>query len=180
MYVVQLRPMSELKAKNRLVRMGYRALVPMEERQERRQGKWQSRLRILFSSYLFIDQEELSPQDYHRILNNEYVLRFLGEKGQPAKLSESEAGLIRFLNQSGKDILVLDTVEIGKEYRLNGLKLISVDIRHRQRRATFRVELAGVEHLLTLSCIFNDDEQKSELIRPPAEDHLTENQATGS
>ncbi len=180
MYVVQLRPMSECKAKNRLIRQGYRALVPMEERQERRQGKWHSRLRILFGSYLFIDQEELSPHDYHRILNNEYVLRFLGEKGQPAKLSESEAELIRFLDRSDRDILVLNTVETGREYRLSGVKLIPVDIQKRQRRGTFKIHLAGEERLLTLSCIFQNDEQKSELIRPPVGDYLTEDQSTGS
>lgn len=179
MYVVQLRPMSENKAKNRLLRQGYRVLVPMENRLERRQGKWHSRLRILFGSYLFLDQEDLSPHDYHKILSNEYVLRFLGEVGKPAKLSEKEAELIRFLDQLDRDLILLNRIEKGQECYLNGTKLIPVDVRERQRRATFKVNLAGVEHLLTLSCIFQNDEKQSELIRPPGEDHLKENQATG-
>ncbi|MDO5096703.1 MAG: transcription termination/antitermination NusG family protein [Peptostreptococcaceae bacterium] len=179
MYVVQLRPMSELKAKNRLLRKGYSAIVPMEHRFERRQGKWHTKVRILFSSYLFIDKEELTPKDYHRILENEYVLRFLGEKGNPTKLSSDEANFIRFLD-AHPELIKLGNVAKGDTVSIHGVDARIVEIQKRQKRAVFEIDLAGEIHQITLSCQFEqDDEEGHGLIRPHEENRRTEYMTTG-
>ncbi len=167
MYVVQVRPLSELKTKTRLIRMGYPSLVPMEERLERRAGKWVSRMRTLFSSYVFLDIDQLSANDYHRIMSNENVLRFLGEVGKPTRLSESEEELIRFLDTIKNGIWQEPMIQ-GEQFTVAGNKLEVEKVHRRQKRATFKVSFAGEEHRVTLSCECRKkaDETNSGLIRP--------------
>lgn len=154
MYVVQVRPQSELKAMVRLRRKGFKALVPQENRLERRQGEWVQRLRILFAGYVFIDLSNMRQEEYYSIKNLDYVLRFLGAD-QPAQLDEKEAEFIRFLAPSDFEsvgILEAETLEIGSRYKINGYELKAIAINQRQRRATFEMNLAGEEHRVTLSC----------------------------
>ena len=169
MFVVQVKPMTELKAQNYLIRKGFKAFVPMNEIYERFAGKWRTATKILFPGYVFIDIAELSADDYYKALNCDWVLRLLGQKGRPEKLQPKEIVFMRLWQNGGPRLVKLETDVIGDTYTLAGIKLKAVEINKRARRGTFEIELAGEIHQVTLSCRFEEQTNESEpsgLIRP--------------
>ena len=172
MYVVQVKPLGEYQVRNDLRNRGIKALLPLQMLTERRGGYWVGVPKKLFAGYIFVDIENISDEDYYKILSCDGILRFLGPKGKPEKLQPKEIELIRVLSSENLTVkLATVTFVEGQTYSIEGVVLKAIEVSRRQQRGKFELELAGEKHIITLSCNFKSEEQTNEseeqgLIRP--------------
>ncbi|MEG2286058.1 MAG: transcription termination/antitermination NusG family protein [Eubacterium sp.] len=112
-YVLHTMSNMELTVKERLIQEGLKAVVPMEERLERRMGVWTPRKRILMQSYVFVYLAHLTPETYYTITAIPGVIRFLGTQ-KPSSLPKEELDYIEWLIGSNA-ILIPSTIKVNEE-----------------------------------------------------------------
>lgn len=164
MYILQTRPGQEDSAKTYLKKKGYKAIIPKSTRLERRRGKWIEKKRQLFTSYIFLDKEELSEEDYYTIKGCSFIYRFLDCENKPYKLTTQEVEFINTIN-SLDEVITLDKIELFGFIEINGLRLQVMYIEKRKKRAKFRVLITGEPHIITLSFRLKDELNAKELIQ---------------
>lgn len=175
MYVVQVKPQSELKTQNYLFRKGIPTLVPMSTTLERRRGKnqayWIEVDRIVFNGYVFIDLPEISDAKYYKILNCDWVLRFLGEKGKPSKLYKEEIEFIKIRDAWDliKD-LPKERLRKGSQWSRKGVPFEIVAVDRRQRKIQIAVEIGDVQHRISLPYNVETNESENDALSNPQED----------
>ena len=155
MYAVQTKTGSEHACAGFLGRLGYEAKAPEKIMIIRRGGTWLHERKLIFSGYIFIDSEEIKPEDYYRIKNVSGVINFLG-KGSPEKLSEPERQHINWLWNGGKPIepsKIYVTAEGIKSILSGPLRkyrggYIDYDLRH--KRVRIEISVCGVSKRVTL------------------------------
>src|SRR3982751_2229589 len=94
-------------------------VVPVEEVTEVRHGKKIQAERKFFPGYVLVKME-LTDETWHLVMNTPKVTGFLGGKGKPTPISESEAMRIQHQVQEGierpKRAIIF---EIGEQVRVN-------------------------------------------------------------
>lgn len=101
--VVQTKKNKEVTVMEQLRSAGFDALVPREEQQIRTNGEWESKERILFPGYVFVECN-FSANTYYKVMRVPGVTALLGNPRTPATLSYLESEWIRLLGNDGKMI----------------------------------------------------------------------------
>ena len=154
MYVLQVRPGCEEAAAQAIANHGYRVACPSSEMLIRYGGSWHTKVKLLFTQYIFVECE-LTDDDYYRIKSVPGVVRFLGF-GNSEPLQEHEQAYINLLRNGGKPIAAskIYITSEGDMMILSGVlrqymdSIVSCSLR--QRRAKVRVTLLGKPHTITL------------------------------
>lgn len=164
-YVIQVRTGREDEAAGELKRLGIHALVPKENRLIRREGRWTRRVYVLFGGYVFLDMT-YSAENYYRVKKVPGFVRFLGEQGNPSRLSFLEAEWIRML--AGKDNTPVEPTVVradgGRLKAVEGIlecfenRVVRWD--RRNRKATFEVTVCGERKEVQLSILLEEDLQR--------------------
>lgn len=155
MYVIQTKTGCELSSGNALSNIGYDVKIPERLMTIRRGGMWNPERQVVFSGYIFLDADNVKPEDYYRIKNTAGVINFIGG-GEPSKMSEAERQYINWLWNNGAPIqpsgmCITDEGEcigvsgILKEYQG---EYLSVNVR--QSRVKVKIPIHGVYHKITL------------------------------
>lgn len=167
-YVVQVTAGREDEAAAELGRQGIRALVPKENRLVRRGGRWTRSVYVLFGGYVFLDMA-YNAENYYKVKRAPGVVRFLGEAGNPSRLSWPEAEWIRLL--TGRDNAPIEPTLVradaeGRVTAVRGVlekvdgRLVSWD--RRGRKATFKTTICGEEKEVRLSILLEEDLQQTQ------------------
>ena len=135
MYVLQVRPGCEEAAAQAIANHGYRVACPSSEMLIRYGGSWHTKVKLLFTQYIFVECE-LTDDDYYKIKSVPGVVRFLGFGGKPIAASKI------YITSEG-DMMILSGVL--RQYMDS---IVSCSLR--QRRAKVRVTLLGKPHTITL------------------------------
>lgn len=173
-YVVQVTTGRERDIAKELNGRGIRALVPVENRLIRRGGRWTQSEYVLFGGYVFLDMA-YNAENYYRVKRIPGVLHFLGESGNPSKLSWLEAEWIQLL--TGRDNAPIEPtlVKADAEGRLKAVKgvlekvesrLISWD--RRSRKAAFEITVCGEKKEVRLSILLEEDLQQMQELEKAA------------
>lgn len=95
MYVLQVLTGKEMQIRGCLLDIGVETYVPQEESIIRSGGKWLTRIRTVFPSYVFVALDNVT-RDYYRIRQVTGIIRFLELNGGAATaLTREEERLIR-------------------------------------------------------------------------------------
>lgn len=154
--VLQVKTGKELVVKDRLKEIGYIALVPRENRVQRKDGGWTTKEYVLFPSYVFIELA-YTAENYYRIKEIPTVIRFLGGGFYPDTLSYLEVEWIKLLANGGQPIAPTKVrlSADGEIFAVDGVlaafkgRIKKVD-RHK-RKATFEITVCGEMRELALS-----------------------------
>ena len=94
-------------------------LVPVEEVVEVRKGVKVNAERKFFPSYVLVKME-LTDETWHLVKNTPKVTGFLGGKGKPTPISDSEAGrILRQIEEGVERPKPAITFEIGEQVRVS-------------------------------------------------------------
>ncbi len=94
-------------------------LVPVEEVVEVRKGSKVSAERKFFPGYVLVKME-LTDETWHMVKNTPKVTGFLGGKGKPTPISESEAGrILKQIKDGVERPKPAITFEIGEQVRVS-------------------------------------------------------------
>ena len=148
-YVLQVVSGREEWARDDLQELGFRAIVPVENRMIRHGGQWIWRKYVLFPGYLFV-QSALTPEEYYRMRGVPGILGLLRTGSAPSPLTDEEAARVLILGGAVLDPSLLSFEPDGYRVLEGPLldlehQIVRVD-RHR-RRATIRVGIPGLETL---------------------------------
>lgn len=154
--VLQVKTGKEMAVKDQLKEMGFIALVPCENRVQRKDGGWTTKEYVLFPSYVFIELA-YTAENYYRIKERPAVIRFLGGGFHPDTLSYLEVEWIKLLANGGQPIAParVRLLEDGKIFAADGVlaafkhRIKKVD-RHK-RKAIFEITICGEIRELALS-----------------------------
>lgn len=94
-------------------------LVPMEEVVEMRRGAKVASERKFFPGYVLV-QMDMTDETWHLVKNTPKVTGFLGGKGKPTPISESEAGrILKQIKDGVERPKPAITFEIGEQVRVS-------------------------------------------------------------
>lgn len=151
-YVIYVKPQSEIKVCAKLRNSGINAYAPLRTIMERHNGRWKEVVRIVFSSYVFVDID-LTDEIYYTVKKTDGVLRFLGQPPEPIRQSEAE---------HLKWIFDMQNVGISKGYLENGRLVITdgalvghenmiTDYNPRIMRGWIHTQINGKEHSFSVT-----------------------------
>lgn len=152
----------ELAIRDELIKRGFTAKVPRENRLIRFGGVWICKEYTLFTSYVFVEMLEVSNNDYYEITAVPNVRRFLGVKS-PESISEQEAIHIGLLTPNLEPIQpsVVKFDEYGTPRIVSGvltqMPIVSVD-KHR-RRAKVLIGTQSIPKHIELSFYVSSDKE---------------------
>lgn len=153
-YVLQVKTGYEEKVAAELNNRGYTAVVPIENRQIRRGGKWQSQPYIVFTGYVFV-YLDYSWAKYYAMSGIHGVVKLLGGGVEPTPLSKQEAVFIIRLSKMLVQPSVLKFNEDGSYECISGFladnKEKIVKVERRYKRAIVLVTIAGEEKQIKVS-----------------------------
>ena len=152
MYVVQVKPGTDLQAAVLLRKRGHLVRCPQRTMDIRKNGKWNSITEPVFPGYLFLEEES--------VVQSDGVIGFLKVSGCTlGKLQPHEEAYIRWLWNGGKPIApsrIYTTLQ-GDKMVLSGVlreywnNVVRLDLR--QRRARVRLSICGHDYTVTLPVI---------------------------
>lgn len=155
LYVLYVQSGSELSVLEQLRQRGYKAYCPMQICEERRRGMWQQVERVVFGGYIFLEADDISPADWHRIASCNGFLRLLSR----CPLSPTEDEYIRLLCSQGRIGPSRGYVRDGVLHITEGfakkLEHKIVKYNRRGRRATAEVTIYGERCRIIFSVIFD-------------------------
>lgn len=159
--VLQVKTGEEVAVKDRLKEMGYIALVPRENRVQRKGGGWMTKEYVLFPSYVFTELN-YTAENYYRICELPAVIRFLGGGFHPDTLSYLEVEWIKLLANGGQPIeptkvrLSEDNKVFATDGVLTAFKNRIKKVDKHKRKATFEITVCGELKELELSIDIED------------------------
>lgn len=165
-YVIQVMTGKEDEIATKLREQGIKALVPKENRLIRSGGCWTPREYILFTGYVFLNVI-YNAENYYKIKNISGVIRFLGDKTQPSKLSYLEVEWITLL--TGKDNTPIEPtrVRIQEDGSWKIVKGVLKNFEHRvirydkrNRKAIFEITICNEKKEVQLSILLENEEQE--------------------
>lgn len=162
MFVLQVKPGTDLQVAQNLRRRGYFVRCPQRTMHIRKNGEWTEKTEPVFAGYLFLESpssDPLSYLKYYDICETDGVIGFLKSAGKPAVLSEREEKYIQWLWNYGKPLeasvvyknLNEDYVILSGALYKYAHQIISIDLR--QRRARIRIPICGKDYRVTLPVI---------------------------
>lgn len=155
-YVLQVKALEEEKVFKRLLKKGYKAYLPRQDKFQRKDGKWTLKTTLLFSGYVFVESD-MNADEYNEIKNISGVIKFLTYVGsnKPEPLGDDD---IEFINYLENDNGVLKPICVSFEN--NVLKILDNEFKHyedkiikvdrRQKRIKVLLKFGELEHTLTL------------------------------
>lgn len=154
-YVLHVETGSENKVKYAIDKIkGVRALVPKQEKIERRKGKNISIIRRLFPSYVFC-KTNLTHDIYYRIKDIPRVYKFLGTE-KPEAIENRE--IMHILNMcSDKEIIgISDAFILDKNIKivkgpLVGLEGQIIKVNKRKGRVKVKFDILGSQKIVEMS-----------------------------
>lgn len=157
-YVLAVNTGQELAVRDALLREGFTAAVPHENRMIRRWGVWQQKEYVLFAGYVFVGIETMTDAVYYTVRSIPAVIRFLGVTA-PETISDVEAVQIGLLAPT-TEALEPSVVEFdlyGTPRIVSGvlLNLPPTKIDKHSRRATINISQHGKPKQLSLSIAIN-------------------------
>lgn len=164
MFVLQVESNEENRVIKWLVIKNRKGYAPTEMRQERKNGKVTTKIKILMPGYVFLDEERLTPETYYEVKEVPHVLCFLGGKMSPAKLTDEEEEYIRELSNEGKPIdlprVIVDEKRKVKVLSgtLQGYEGKVISINRRDQRITIEVNFAGESKKISLTAEIVDEQ----------------------
>lgn len=155
LFVLSVRGGSETAVQEGLRLRGYKSYCPLQLYEERRRGVWQQVQRVVFAGYVFVECDEITPADWHRIAACNGFVRLISR----CPLSPAEDEYIRLL-------CLQERIGISRGYVSNGALHITegfakqfehkiVKYNRRGRRATAEVTMYGEKCRITFSVIFD-------------------------
>jgi transcriptional antiterminator NusG len=81
-YVLQVKTGCEESIRDKLIELGYHAIVPIANRLIRSKGSWNKKKTIIFTGYVFVNLD-YDAENYYRITSMDNVVKFLGDKNDP-------------------------------------------------------------------------------------------------
>ncbi len=139
----------------KLSNTGLRILVPKRKMRERKDGKWDCKIRILFPGYVLLNGN-LGTDEYYGMKGTPGVIRLLGDKNGPTEIEENEISVIGRLITDNDIIGISDVfVENGSIIVVDG-PLLGMDgiietIDKRKGRVKVRLNFIGEQRLVELS-----------------------------
>ncbi len=109
-----------------------KALVPKRKMRERKEGKWEDRIRTLFPGYVLL-KGQMSNNKYNLIKDIPGVIRLLRDNEGPQEIAQSEIGIIGRLTADneiigsssvfvrGGEVVVIDGPLLGLEGYIQSL-----------------------------------------------------------
>lgn len=157
-YVLHVETGSEILVRDTLNRIvTIKAVVPRQEKVERRQGKKIVVVRTIFQGYVFV-KADLTPDIYYRIRSTPRVYKFLGSN-RPEPIPEEELHFI--LGFLGRDeiIGISDAMMEGRSIRVTngpllGMEGYIVKVNKRKGRVKARFGILGHTKSVELSVNF--------------------------
>lgn len=157
LYVAYVQGGRELTFMEQLRLNGVRAYVPRQMAAERHHGEWIYVERIMFTRYVFVEAEAITPEFWQKVRTCTGFMRFLSN----CALAPTEEEYIRLLCNNG------DCIDVSRGYISNGalhitdglLKQIEHKItrfNRRGKRATADVTLYGEHYKVVLSVEFDN------------------------
>lgn len=166
-YVIQVMTGKEGDIAGKLKEQGIRALVPKENRLIRTGGSWTQREYILFTGYVFLNMS-YNAKNYYKVKGIPGVIKFLGDSGNPSKLSYLEAEWINLLTGVDNAPIEPTTVRVLGDGSLKVVKGVLekfenriVKYDKRSRKATFEITICNEKKEVQLSIVPEDDEVKA-------------------
>ncbi len=157
MFVIYCQSGKELAVVRQLADKGITAYAPRRVVQERQRGLWVDREILLFSSYVFLDLEELTSEIWQTVKCCYGALRFVSR----SQLSPDEEEYIRVLCNDGHGL------GISRGYISGGVLHITdgflrrfehriIKYNRRGKRAAADITIYGRHYVVTLGCEFDD------------------------
>lgn len=134
-YVLFVKTGEEDKVKERIyfrMKDELKALVPKRKMRERKEGKWNNKIRPLFPGYVLLNGE-INNKRYNLISTIPGVIRFLKDRDGPQEIDEYEIGFISRLTDDngiigsssvfaqGREVVVIDGPLLGLEGYIQAL-----------------------------------------------------------
>lgn len=157
-YVLFVATGEEDKVKERIyfrLKDEIKALVPKRRMRERKEGKWEEKIRILFPGYVLLNGQ-MSNKEYNLLRDIPGVIRLLKDSNGPQVVAEQEIGLICRLTSDNEiiehsNIYVLGKEIVVKDGPLLGLEGYIQSIDKRKGRAKVVLNLMGEPRAVELS-----------------------------
>ncbi len=133
----------------------FKALVPKRNMRERKEGKWEDKVRTLFPGYVLL-KGQMNSNKYNLIKDIPGVIKLLRDSDGPQEIAEREIGLIARLTADseiigrssvyvqGGDVVVIDGPLLGMEGYIQ-----SID--RRKGRVKIVINLMGEPRTIELS-----------------------------
>lgn len=161
-YVLQVTTGKELSTLQAIKQLRLTATVPQELKLIRSGGNWEQKSSVLFPGYVFI-QCNYDAQTYYKLKETPNIISWLGVgKAQAIPLTTVEAEWIHVLSNGGKPIEPTKVTYDGDTPRFDGvLAYLAGTIKKidkHGKKATISVPILGEEKQITLSVIFDTEE----------------------
>lgn len=160
-YVLQVKSGEELNMMQSLRDMGYGAMVPRENRLQRKGGGWITKEFVLFPCYVFVNLL-YTAESYYKIKETPSFIQFLGS---PDPLTYLEAEWIRILSFDGKAIpparariLADGRIELLDDI-LVALKSEIKTVDKHSKKVVLNLSICNEPKELTLSFVVENEEQ---------------------
>jgi transcription termination/antitermination protein NusG len=132
-----------------------RVLVPKRKMRERKNGKWDYKIRTLFPGYVLLNGS-LGVDEYYEMKGTPGIIKLLTDKDGPLEIREDEINVI------GRLIVDNDTIGISNAFVENGNVIITdgpllgmdgiiESIDKRKGRVKVRINFIGEQRLIELS-----------------------------
>lgn len=163
MFVIYVQTGREEEVLRGLRQLGYAACVPKRILKQRRKGVYYQIQQILFTSYVFLDMEQISPEDYYKIRSISGVGNFLN---RTIPLPEAEEKYI-------KNLCGAEETGISKGFITDGRLIVTegflkryenriVKYSCRQHRATVELTLYGKPHYIVCGIDIETEKEHKE------------------
>lgn len=154
-YVVQVMTGKEKDIKECIIAKGIKALVPSKEMKERKNGKWNYLIRVIFPSYVFVLANEIDAKVYYSIRAIPGIIKFLRDENGPIPIQEDEANYILKLAQNGEPLGISEVYTEGNKIVVSSGPLIGLEgkiikIDARRFRAKVDITLMGEPRCIEL------------------------------
>lgn len=132
-----------------------RFLVPQRELKERHNGKWETVVKDVFPSYVFINVE-MDVNNYYKLTSIPYLIRILGNDKTPEAVPESEMELVFMLaGVEGSPLSISNVLVEGTKIEVVSGPLIGfagkvIKIEPRRFRAKVLISLMGEDRIIEL------------------------------
>ena len=151
-YVIYVKPSSEIEVCAKLQNNNINAYAPVRKVLERNKGKWHEVTRIVFPSYVFVDVD-LTDDIYYKVKNTDGVLKFLGKPPEPIRQAEAEhlywifemqnIGILKGKMENGR-LVITDGALVGKESMIT-------DYNSRTIRGWIHTKINGKNHKFSVT-----------------------------
>lgn len=157
-YVLHVETGSEENVKKVLNRInGVKAVIPIQEKLERRQGQERLVLRVIFPSYVFV-KLELTPEIYYRIRDTPRVYNFLGSEKPESMKNNEILHILQMCNE--EDVIgISDAIIEGRNIKvikgpLLGLEGQITQVNKRKGRVKVIFDILDHKRIVELSVNF--------------------------